>query len=161
MAYCTTAGMVGTRKGTPECEKHFLQALIVELAHKMRFTPPSNFFMSERQQYAALKNGHCDRGEVEPFIMVPVWVDVNGRAHFTVKHEGKLSRHTNEVVIGANRGIHGKVYLDYDPKFDIESLVSPSSVYDSSLIVDTFLFICFSLSKTTMEIFYLPPPTPS
>lgn len=94
-----------------------------EQARLMRAKLPAGFFTRERQQYAALRNGHCERGAVEYFIKVPVYVDANARAHFSVKLNDQVQRHPDGITINpalANK----KVYLDYDPDVSKDSLVS-------------------------------------
>lgn len=94
-----------------------------EKARQMRAALPAGFFLRERQQYAALKNGHCNRGAVELFIKVPVWVDPTGRAHFSVKVGDHIYRRADGLTVGA--AFAGQVvYLDYDPDKSKDSLVS-------------------------------------
>ncbi|KAI7878814.1 hypothetical protein K492DRAFT_179528 [Lichtheimia hyalospora FSU 10163] len=98
-----------------------------EKARRMRDNLPAGYFMRERQQYAALRNGHCERAEVELFIKVPVWVDTNGRAHFSVKHNNQVLRYPNGITIGASLA-QSKVYLDFDPSISNDALVVKNEV---------------------------------
>lgn len=104
-----------------------------EQARLMRAALPPGFFTRERQQYAALRNGYCDRGAVQYFIKVPIWVGANGKAHFTVLLDGQLHSYGGGITISADLA-GTKVYLDYDPSKSKNSLVS--------LFFFTIIFYC-------------------